>query len=186
MRTRIAPLAGLAVAAALAASLAVGGSPAAGAANMAAVRAAAIDWSLDQNGMRERGATNCGPQINRWVRQMGLQPCRPWCGAFVHQAFLRAGVQLSHRLIHPHLTYDDVVAGRRGLRRVAVGRVRPGDLLLYAFRPRLKASHLALVVTKPRNGWVTTAEGNVGHEAVVKRRALRFPVLAARVVGSAA
>jgi cell wall-associated NlpC family hydrolase len=161
-------------------------SPAAGTADLAAVRSVAVAWALAQEGTRERGTTNCSPLVNRWVKDMGLSPCRPWCGAFVHQAFLRGGVRLSNRLIDPDRAFEDVIAGRRGLKRIAVSAVRRGDVLFYAFRPRMKASHLAIVVTKPRKGWVTTVEGNVSHTVVVKRRALRFPVLAARVVGSGA
>lgn len=156
------------------------------AADLAQVRADAVEWAVAQQGLRERGTTNCSPTVDQWVQDMGLRPCKVWCGAFVHQAFLQAGVRLSSRLIDPHKTYDDVVANRNGLRRIAISRVRPGDLLLYAFRPRLKASHFAIVASRPRKGWVSTAEGNVGHMAVVKRRSLRFPVLAARVVGHGA
>lgn len=183
MRIRAASSLGLA----LAVGLAFPASPAAlDPDDLADVRAVAVKWAVAQEGLRERGTTNCSPTVNRWVADMGLRPCRVWCGAFVHQAFLQGGVRLSSRLIEPHKTYYDVLANRRGLRRIAISAVRPGDLLLFAFRPRLKASHFAIVVTGPRNGIVTTAEGNVGHMAVVKRRSLRFPVLAARVVGHGA
>lgn len=183
MRLRVAP----ALVAALGASLAFPASPSAlDAADLAQVRADAVRWAVAQKGLRERGTTNCSPTVNAWVKDMGLRPCKVWCGAFVHQAFLQAGLRLSSRLIDPHKTYYDVLANRRGLRQVAISDVGPGDLLLYAFRRRLTASPFAIVVTRLRKGWVTTAEGNVGHTAVVKRRSLRFPVLAARVVGHGA
>jgi len=148
-----------------------------------AMRSHAARWAESQAGMHERGQTNCGPRINRWTRAMGLKPCPRWCGAFVHQAFLQAGVNLSSRLIDPDRTYDDVVANRRGLRRIAITSVRRGDILLFAFRPRLKASHMAIVRARPKNGRVATVEGNVAHAVRLKVRGLQYPVLAARVVG---
>ncbi len=162
-------------------------APAASAASAreaAVARASAVSWAVDQVGHRERGTTNCSPRVNRWTKAMGfsLPPCRPWCGAFVHQAFLEAGVRLSARLIDPDRSYEDALAGRRGLRRIAVTSVRKGDLLFFAFRPRLKASHLAIVLGRPQGGFVDTVEGNVEHAVRLKKRGLRYPVLAARVV----
>ena len=146
-------------------------------------RAATVRWAVTQTGVHERGTSNCAPAIDRWTRRMGLpaRPCRPWCGAFVHQAFLRGGVRLSARIIDPDRSYGDAVAGRRHLRAIAVGSVRPGDLLFFAFRPGLRASHLAIVRSRPRAGRVATVEGNVGHAVRLKRRGLRYTVLAARV-----
>ncbi|HEV2774927.1 MAG TPA: hypothetical protein VGV90_04985, partial [Solirubrobacteraceae bacterium] len=84
------------------------------------VRKKAVAWAVEHVGIREIGTTNCSPVIDRWERDMGLRlpPCRVWCGAFVHQAYLRAGVRLSKRLIDPHRSYADAVAGRRHLRKI--------------------------------------------------------------------
>jgi hypothetical protein len=167
----------------LIAGLAAAAVPPAQAARSAGeVRARAVAWAIRQVGTHERGTTNCAPRIDRWTRAMGLRPCRPWCGAFVHQAFLRAGVRLSARLIDPDRSYADAVAGRRHLRRIAKSHVRPGDLLFFAFRPGLRASHLAIVRTRPRGGRVATVEGNVANAVRAKVRGLRYAVLAARVV----
>lgn len=148
-----------------------------------ATRAEAISWAKGQEGHRERGSTNCSSRISRWERDMDLDlpPCRPWCGAFVHQAFLRAGVKLSPRLIDPDRTYADARAGKRRLREISVSDVRPGDVLLFKFRNGHKATHMALATGRPRSGSIPTAEGNVGHTAVVSRRATNTVVLAARV-----
>ena len=148
-----------------------------------AMRSHAARWAESQAGYHERGQSNCGARINKWTRAMGLKPCPRWCGAFVHQAFLQAGVNLSSRMIDPDRTYDDIVANRRGLRRIAITSVRRGDILLFAFRPRLKASHMAIVRARPSGGRVQTVEGNVAHAVRLKVRGLQYPVLAARVVG---
>jgi hypothetical protein len=138
---------------------------------------------MSQSGHRERGTTNCSPRIDRWTRDMRLRvpPCRAWCGSFVHQAFLRAGKRLSARIIDPDRSYGDAVAGRRGLRRIPLSQVRRGDLLFFAFRKGLRASHLAIVRSRPEAGRVLTVEGNVAHAVRTQRRGLRFAVLAARV-----
>jgi len=148
--------------------------------------ARAIAWARAQDGKHEIGTTNCSPAIARWERHMGLSvpsapPCRPWCGAFVHEAFRQGGIDLSSRLIDPNQSYTDAVQGRNGLRRIHKRDVRPGDLVFFAIVPGLQASHEALVIGYPRRGRVRTAEGNVGHHAVVTRRGLRYVALAARV-----
>ncbi len=148
-----------------------------------AMRAKALAWAVEHVGIRERGTSNCSPVIDRWERDMGLRlpPCRVWCGAFVHQAYLRAGVRLSRRLIDPHRSYADAVAGRRHLRKIAVADIRPGDLVFYKFRSGVRASHLALARSTPKNGMLDTVEGNVDNASSLQSRGTRYIVLAARV-----
>ena len=144
----------------------------------------AVEWASKHVGMRETGKTNCSPSINRWERAMGLKvpPCRPWCGAFVHQAILRGGVKLSARLIDPARTASDAAAGRRGLKQINPKNVRKGDILLFAFsRKPGVASHMALVRGRPSNGRVLTYEGNVAHASVATSRKLSIAVMAVRV-----
>jgi len=167
-------------------ALAVGPLAAGAAAPTSAKREAAVDWALAQVGTTERGTSNCSPTIDRWQRDMGLKvpPCRVWCGAFVHQAFLRAGVRLSPRLIDPDRTYADAVAGRRGLESIPVSQIRRGDIVFYDFRPDLRASHLAIARGRPHDGSLETVEGNTGNAVRRERRGLQYVVLAARVVGA--
>ncbi len=147
------------------------------------VREVALAWAVKQEGIAERGTTNCSPVIDRWELDMGLRvpPCRVWCGAFVHQAYLRAGVRLSRRLIDPHRSYSDAVAGRRHLRKIAVSDVRPGDLVFYRFRPGVRASHLAMARSKPHGGSLDTVEGNTSNAVRLQTRGTQYIVLAARV-----
>ena len=147
------------------------------------VREAALAWAVKQEGIAERGTTNCSPVIDRWERAMGLRlpPCRVWCGAFVHQAYLRAGVRLSRRLIDPHRSFGDAVAGRRHLRKIAVSDIRPGDIVFYKFRDGVDASHLAIARSRPKNGKLDTVEGNTSHAVRLETRGTQYIVLAARV-----
>jgi cell wall-associated NlpC family hydrolase len=155
----------------------------AGAQDMRGVRERAVRWAVAHAGLRERGTTNRSPQIDRWERDMGIRIGQPWCGAFVHQAFLRAGLRLSARLIDPDRSYRDAQAHRRGLRAIPIHSARRGDLLFFAFRQGLLASHLAIVRGRPRNGSVATVEGNVSHASRLEVRGLQYPVLAARATG---
>jgi hypothetical protein len=160
-------------------------SPAAGGAT-SPKREAAVAWAVAQAGTHERGTSNCSPKIDRWERDMGLKvpPCRVWCGAFVHEAFLQAGVRLSSRLIDPDRSYGDALAGKRGLKRIALSQIRRGDIVFYAFRPDLRASHLAIARGRPSNGSLDTVEGNTSNAVRLERRGLEYAVLAARVVAA--
>ncbi len=163
----------------LAVAPSAGGAPSAG-----SVRAKATTWAESQEGHHENGTSNCSSRINRWERDMGFKvpPCKVWCGAFVHQAFLRAGVRLSSRIIDPHRSYGDAVAGRRHLKRIAIGAIRRGDIVFYRFRNGVKASHLGIARSKPSGGKLRTVEGNTSHAVRVQTRGTKFIVLAARVV----
>jgi hypothetical protein len=165
----------------------IGSASAGGASGSATVRERAVAWAVSQDGLHEVGTSNCGPQINRWERNMGLKvpPCRVWCGAFVHEAFRRAGVQLSARLIDPDRSYDDALAGRRGLRAIAIEKIQPGDIVFYNFRSDTRASHLAIARGRPSAGMLSTVEGNTSHAVRLERRGTRYIVLAARVTGDA-
>lgn len=173
------------LAAAVCCTVVAGRVPSAGSATDArgSVRAAALSWAVGQVGVQERGTSNCSPQIDGWERDMGLKvpPCRVWCGAFVHQAFLRAGVRLSARLIDPDRSYYDAVAGRRHLRRIAVSSIRPGDVIFYKFREGVRASHLGIARARPHDGQLDTVEGNTDNAVRLETRGTQYIVLAARV-----
>jgi hypothetical protein len=181
VRRRLVSLAALALAAT---ALAVGVPAAGGASDVsAAVRQRALAWAVEHVGVRENGTSNCSPVIDRWERDMGLRlpPCRVWCGAFVHQAYLRAGVRLSERLIDPGRSFSDALAGRRHLRRIAISAIRPGDLVFYKFRDGVQASHLAIARGRPKDAILDTVEGNVDNASSLQSRGTRYIVLAARV-----
>jgi len=171
----------------LVAGLTIASSTAGGASSSASVRAQAVSWAEKQNGLAEAGKSNCGPQIDRWEREMGLRvpPCRVWCGAFVHQAFRRAGVQLSSRLIDPHRSYKDAAAGRNGLRAIPIDKIQRGDIVFYTFREGVLASHFGIARARPSGAKLNTVEGNTSNAVRLERRGTKFIVLAARVTGDA-
>jgi hypothetical protein len=149
------------------------------------IRKDAASWAEEQVGVTEVGFSDCGRLVSAWQRDMGFRtpPCRAWCGVFVHAAFLQAGVRLSQRMISPHYTYFDAIAGRRHLRRIPVRSVRRGDILFFAYEEGLKASHFG-VVTQPFDaaGFVRSVEGNDGNAVRREIHRAEVIVLAARVV----
>lgn len=127
----------------------------------------AVSWAVKQVGVRERGQSNCGPGVTVWQQRMGFRvpPCRPWCGAFVHEAFRQAGVRLGPRLIDPQKALNDARRRRGRLRAVGLTSVRKGDILVMDSRRAGKATHMAIAVADYRraSGTVRTVEGNNGH-----------------------
>ena len=149
-------------------------------------RERAVRWAVAQVGVHELGTTNCGRRVERWQRNAGwdLPPCRPWCGAFVHEAFLQAGVDLRSAFLFPERVLADAWAGRRGLHAIPVRRVRRGDLVIYKWPGSGdRADHFGIVTRayRPRSGVVHTVEGNTGQAVRAQARPLRHVVTGVRV-----
>jgi hypothetical protein len=43
----------------------------------------AVNLALSYNGVHEEGGNNRGPEVEMFLRSMGLQPGDPWCAAFL-------------------------------------------------------------------------------------------------------
>jgi cell wall-associated NlpC family hydrolase len=173
-------MSGTALAAVIAALAA--GSPAAA----APPREQAVRWAVRQVGVHELGTTNCGRTVERWQRnaRWDLPPCRPWCGAFVHEAFLQAGVDLRSAFLYPERVLDDARAGRHRLRAISVRRVRRGDLVIYKWPGSgERADHFGIVTRAYRrdSGVVHTVEGNTAQAVRAQARPLRHVVTGVRV-----
>ncbi len=152
----------------------------------AARRESAVRWALRQVGTHERGTSNCGRAVVRWQRnaRWSVPPCRPWCGAFVHEAFRQAGIDLRSAFLYPDRVLADARAGRRGLHAIRAQRVRRGDLVLYHWPGSGdRADHFGIVLRayRPGSGVVHAVEGNTAQAVRVKTRPLRFVVTGVRV-----
>jgi hypothetical protein len=147
----------------------------------------ALRWALTQVGVQELGSSNCGRTVVRWQRRAGwrVPPCHEWCGAFVHEAFLRAGLNLPSSFLRPEDVLDDARAGRNRLRALPVRSVRRGDLVIYRWGiDDSRADHFGIVVRRipPGAATVTTVDGNAGNAVAVGRRSLGYAVTGVRVV----
>lgn len=159
-------------------------TPPAGAATPEAERA--VRWALSQVGVHERGSSNCGATVVRWQRHAGwrVPPCHKWCGAFVHEAWRQAGVDLHTAFLDPARVLDDALAGRHGLRAIPVRRVRRGDLVIFRWGDRpTRADHFGIVTARyrPGEGIVRTVDGNSGNAVKRGRRSLAYAVTGVRV-----
>jgi len=169
----------------LAATPAAAAGPPAGAASPQAERA--VRWGLSQVGVREIGNSNCGRTVVRWQRRAGwtVPPCQEWCGAFVHEAFLQAGLNLRSSFLDPVDVLDDARAQRRGLRAIPVRRVRRGDLVIFRWGDTdSRADHFGIATHRYRPGeaFVRTVDGNSGNAVQRGRRSLAYAVTGVRIV----
>jgi hypothetical protein len=182
--TRRISAAALAAAALLAAVPAVAGAPSRLLEARTPIAERAAVWAAKQRGVHEIGTTNCGRTVERWERHthVTVPPCRVWCGAFVHEAFRQAGIDLSARFLDPQKVLFDARAHRRHLRLIARKNLHRGDIALMLYRTDRLASHEA-VVLRHRAGspWVVTAEGNTGNAVRIKTHHMSFFVGALRV-----
>jgi cell wall-associated NlpC family hydrolase len=149
-------------------------------------REQAVRWAVRQVGVHELGTSNCGHAVERWQRnaRWDIPPCRPWCGAFVHEAFLQGGIDLRSAFLYPERVLDDARAGRRGLHAIRVRRVRRGDLVIYRWPGSGdRADHFGIVTRayRPHSGVVHAVEGNTSQAVRAKARPLRHVVTGVRV-----
>jgi hypothetical protein len=163
--------------------LAVSAAPAAA---RVPAREVAVRWAISQVGVHEIGTSNCGVAVERWQRNAGwsLPPCRPWCGAFVHEAFLRAGIHLHSAFLFPERVLDDARAGRGGLHAIPVRRVRRGDLVIFKWPGTGdRADHFGIVTRPYRrgSGVVHTVEGNTSQAVRAQARPIVHAVTGVRV-----
>lgn len=52
--------------------------------------ARALDIATTQIGVREKGSSNSGPQVDQYLKSVGLTPGFPWCMAFVYWCYNQA------------------------------------------------------------------------------------------------
>ncbi len=137
-----------------------------------ALTRAAIAFATTQVGvMEEPLGSNRGPQVDEYLRAVGLDPTRggfAWCVAFTHFCYLSASRQLG--VTNPHIRTAGVLdhwnraANAAGVVRVTKlaatadpSRVRPGSLFIMDFGGGLGHSGL---VTRVADGRLVTIEGN--------------------------
>lgn len=54
-----------------------------------------LDIALSQEGVREQGGDNRGPQVEAYLKSVGLGPGYPWCAAFIYWCVQQAAQQLN-------------------------------------------------------------------------------------------
>jgi hypothetical protein len=136
----------------------------------------AVDVALTQVGVREQGGRNRGPEVDEYIRAVGLDPTKgsyPWCAAFVSWCVAQAANhnQIASGRAGPPALPIELSAGvfdmlRRNT-RLKRERPQPGYafVLDYGVRENPDGSkhrpgHIGFVIQAMPNGTLETVEGN--------------------------
>lgn len=115
-----------------------------------------LEWAFSQLGVKEQGAPNRGPQVDKYLRSAGLDPDNgpasgwPWCAAFVRWCHQQAGVE------SPKTASVRRLADLGNNSRVMSPRA--GDVFVHVNADG--TGHCGFVVRELRNGDLETIEGN--------------------------
>lgn len=142
-----------------------------------------------QVGIREKGL-NRGPEVEKYLRYVGLSKGQPWCAAFVCWVFGKAGVPNPRSGWSPALFPHRKVIWNRD-KDVHLNRTpRAGDVFGIYFPQKNRIAHVGFVDLWQKN-WVITVEGNTntagsvdGDGVYKKRRPQRSIYQVARYIHS--
>lgn len=126
---------------------------------------AILDEALSQNGVREAGTTNSGPEVDGYLASVGLPPGNPWCAAFVHWCVDRGLHQLGLSNPLPRTGYCPDLEHWAASHHVLAGSPSRGDVFLHfeTVDGVYRAAHTGLV--RAVNGSVfDTVEGNTNED----------------------
>lgn len=136
----------------------------------------AIEVARTQLGVHEdAGNKNTGPQVDEYLKSVGLGPGYSWCMAFVYWCYKQAASQLA---VDNPLAKTAGVLDQWNRRRLHFGYVQPtpGDIFIMDFGKGL--GHTGMV-TKVEGIWIYTIEGNSndegsreGYEVCERRRSV--------------
>jgi cell wall-associated NlpC family hydrolase len=124
----------------------------------------AVRWALSQDGVEESPlGSNCGGPINGWQRRTGTPCGTAWCGVFVHESFLRAGIDLPNWIASVPTTWSNARAGHGGLKAVSKNQIKRGDIVIFQWDTG-SVDHMGLATQDwPGTGRLATIEGNTSH-----------------------
>jgi cell wall-associated NlpC family hydrolase len=124
----------------------------------------AVGWALQQDGTMESPlGSNCGGSITGWQRRTGTPCGTAWCGVFVHEAFLRAGIDLPNWIASVPTTLANAQAGRGGLKAVPKNQIKRGDIVIFQWDTG-RVDHMGLAAQDwPGTGRLATIEGNTSN-----------------------
>lgn len=121
----------------------------------------AVRWALTQDGVVESPVgSDCGGPITGWQRRAGIPCGTAWCGVFVHEAFLRAGIHLPSWIASVPTTLSKAQAGEGGLKAVPKNQIKRGDIVIFQWDTGV-VDHMGLATQDwPGTGRLATIEGN--------------------------
>jgi hypothetical protein len=140
-------------------------------------RGKAVAWAKKNTGVNENPAgSNRGGKITTWQLRFGSWLVgQPWCGVFVGNALLAAGVKVNSRIASVAFIEDDARAGRNGFKAWRGPQAgQAGDVAVLFGR----GIHTGLIERATSDGyWVregNTSSGNAGSQSNGGGSYLRF------------
>ena len=133
------------------------------------ISAKALEIAISQLGVREKGSSNAGPQVDQYLKSVGLKPGYPWCMAFVYWCYNQAAGSLCfpnflirtggvlHQWIEQQPTRKIILD--KVLKRPAI--VQPGAVFIMDYG---KGTGHTGLVERIQDGLVYTIEGNTNDE----------------------
>ena len=117
-----------------------------------------------QLGVQEQPrGSNSGPEVDLYLKSVGLEPGYAWCMAFVYYCVGQAAAQLAVK--NPLIKTGGVMlqANKTKLPKLTPrdAKVKPGDIFIMAFKNG--TGHTGFV-EKIKNGIITTVEGNTNND----------------------
>ncbi|ARK13067.1 CHAP domain-containing protein [Fibrella sp. ES10-3-2-2] len=128
----------------------------------------ALAVAQSQIGVSEKPpGSNKGPEVNAYLKAVGLGPGFSWCAAFLYWCFAKAATQKETK--NPLIKTAGVMdhwnraapAVKISATQVRSGKatVRPGMIGILLLDPHTGAGH-TFIVESEQDGWLTTIEGN--------------------------
>lgn len=133
------------------------------------ISAKALEIANSQLGVREKGASNSGPEVDQYLKSVGLNPGYPWCMAFVYWCYNQAAGTLGvpnflirtasvlHQWNEQQSTRKIVLD--KVLKNPAI--IKPGAVFIMDYG---KGTGHTGLVEKIQSGLVYTIEGNTNDE----------------------
>lgn len=145
-----------------------------------------------QVGVREATGRNDGPQVEAYLRSVGLAKGNPWCMALHYWAFAQVTTKppirrsgLVRAVWNDAVVRSRVEGARDWISSASLDWTRDGDLIVWGFLTST-SGHVERQIQRGRAGWVVTVAGNTssgdsgsqrdGDGVFIRRRNLRHPL----------
>lgn len=127
----------------------------------------AIDYAYSQLGVREKGGSNCGPEVETFLKSVGLGKGYAWCMAFVYWSFEQAAKELGQT--NPLVKTAGVLRGWNEATCTKIlakdsknnpSLVKPGQIFIMDYGQGYGHTGIVKAVN---GGFITTIEGNTNN-----------------------
>ena len=131
--------------------------------------ARALDIAATQIGVREKGSSNSGPEVDKYLKSVGLNPGFAWCMAFVYWCYNQAAQEsgVKNFLIRTAGVLHQWNE-QQPIRKIVLDKVlkdpaiiQPGAVFIMDYG---KGTGHTGLVEKIHGAWIDTIEGNTNDE----------------------